>query len=106
VTTAIAIYAACVATAALALELVSEWRSWSTRVEVKVQPRRVLQAGQSEGEPVIAFTHPDQGPPRGPATAELLMPHQIDLTASQEEQLQTFLQERDHSDEVNLRPAA
>jgi hypothetical protein len=56
VTTAVAIYAACVATAALALELVSEWRSWSTRVEVKMQPRSILRAGQSEGEPVIVFT--------------------------------------------------
>ena len=54
-TTAVAIYAACVATAALALEVMSELHSWSTRVELKVRPMSILSAGQSEGEPVILF---------------------------------------------------
>lgn len=55
-TLGIAIYGACVATAVLILQLVSEWRSWSTRVEVKVKPMSIVSAGQSEGAPVILFT--------------------------------------------------
>src|SRR5256885_1574583 len=54
----------------LVLQLVSAWRSWSTRVEVKVKPMSILSAGQSEGEPVILFTlinhtgHPSLALPR------------------------------------------
>jgi hypothetical protein len=54
VTTAIAIYAALVATAALALELVSEWRTWSTRVEVHLS-RMSLARPNEPHEPVILF---------------------------------------------------
>jgi hypothetical protein len=53
-TIALAIYASLVATAALALELVSQWRSWSTRVEVQVS-RMQLARPNEEPEPVILF---------------------------------------------------
>jgi hypothetical protein len=55
-TLGLAVYGSCIATAVLVLQLVSEWRSWSTRVEVTVKPVSILSAGQSEGEPVILFT--------------------------------------------------
>jgi hypothetical protein len=56
-TLAVAIYAACIATAALVLELLSQWQTWATRVEVQVKPNmRILSVGQSEGDPVIVFT--------------------------------------------------
>jgi hypothetical protein len=54
-TTAIAIYGAIVATAALAIELVSQWRSWSTRVEVKLDRMMLHEANRPE-QPVILFT--------------------------------------------------
>jgi hypothetical protein len=53
-TAAIAMYAALVATAALALQLVSEWRSWATRVEVSVS-RMKLARPDAAPEPVILF---------------------------------------------------
>ena len=53
-TTAIAIYAAILSTAALTLELVSEWRSWSTRVRVTLSRMALARPGQPE-EPVILF---------------------------------------------------
>lgn len=53
-TTALAVYGALVATAALAIELVSQWRSWSTRVEVHVSRMSLLEPGKPE-EPVILF---------------------------------------------------
>jgi hypothetical protein len=53
-TTVLAVYGALVATAALAIELVSQWRSWSTRVEVTVSRMSLLEPGKPE-EPVILF---------------------------------------------------
>jgi hypothetical protein len=54
VTTAIAIYAALVSTGVLVLELVREWRSWSTRVAVTVHPRMVIaRAGEANGHAVV-----------------------------------------------------
>jgi hypothetical protein len=53
-TSALAFYGAVVATAALTLELVSEWRSWSTRVEVQVS-RMILAQPDRPHEPVVLF---------------------------------------------------
>src|SRR4051794_33781331 len=55
VTTAIAIYAALVSTVALALGLVSEWRSWGTRVEVKVEPGMAVVRPHLPDEPAVVF---------------------------------------------------
>lgn len=53
-TSVLAAYGALVATAALALELVSQWRSWSTRVEVQVSSM-ILAKANGPDEPVILF---------------------------------------------------
>jgi len=53
VTTAIAIYAAVVSTAALTLELVSEWRSWATRVEVTVETGMAVMRPGAPDEPAV-----------------------------------------------------
>lgn len=50
-----AIYAAVVATAALTVALVSEWRTWATRLEVKMARLMVATAGAS-GEAAVVFT--------------------------------------------------
>jgi hypothetical protein len=55
VTTAVAIYAAVVSTAALTLELVSEWRSWGTRVEVTVEPGMAVIRPGAPDEPAVVF---------------------------------------------------
>ncbi|MCW3038848.1 MAG: hypothetical protein JWM31_753 [Solirubrobacterales bacterium] len=44
-TVIVAGYAAVVATAALALELVSQWRTWATRVEVSMKRTSIVSAG-------------------------------------------------------------
>jgi hypothetical protein len=55
VTTVIAMYAAVVSTAAVALELVSEWRSWGTRVVVTVHPHMVITRAGQPDEPAVVF---------------------------------------------------
>jgi hypothetical protein len=54
-TAAIAGYAALVSTAALAVQLVREWRTWGTRVEVKVDHRAIISPGRPS-ESVVVFT--------------------------------------------------
>jgi hypothetical protein len=58
-TTGIALYAALIATGGLAVQLVREWRTWSTRLTVEVQPRMsVVQPGTTltgEPESVVVF---------------------------------------------------
>lgn len=51
---AMAVYAAIVSTAALTLELVSQWRTWATRVEVKM--RRMTIASPTGSYPAVVFT--------------------------------------------------
>jgi len=55
VTTAIAIYAAVVSTVALALELVSEWRSWGTRVQVALRPGMAIVRPHAPDESAVVF---------------------------------------------------
>lgn len=55
VTASVATYAGLVATAALAIQLVSEWRTWSTRVTVEMR-RMALSAPNETPTPVVLFT--------------------------------------------------
>jgi hypothetical protein len=57
-TTAIAVYAALIATGGLAVQLVREWRTWATRLEVKVRPMKITTPGfvlTQDAEPVVVF---------------------------------------------------
>jgi hypothetical protein len=54
-TAAIAGYAALVSTAALAVQLVREWRTWGTRVEVKMDHRAIISPDRPS-ESVVVFT--------------------------------------------------
>jgi hypothetical protein len=53
-TTAVAGYAALISTAALAVQLVREWRTWGTRVVVEVR-RMMLASPRAPSEPVVMF---------------------------------------------------
>ena len=53
-TAGVAMYAALVSTAALAVQLVREWRTWGTRVGVKVSRTMIIGPGRP-GAPVVAF---------------------------------------------------
>jgi hypothetical protein len=53
-TTAVAGYAALISTAALAVQLVREWRTWGTRVEVELSRRTIIGPGKPS-EPAIVF---------------------------------------------------
>src|SRR3954452_12953831 len=55
VTTTIAIYAALVSTVALALGLITEWRSWGTRVGGKVQTGMAIVRPHLPDEPAVVF---------------------------------------------------
>ncbi|MGA2455674.1 MAG: hypothetical protein ABSG93_19385 [Solirubrobacteraceae bacterium] len=57
-TAGIALYAAFVATGGLAVQLIREWRTWGTRLTVKVRPMRLARpstALTAEAEPVVVF---------------------------------------------------
>jgi len=57
-TAGIALYAALVATGGLAVQLVREWRTWGTRLKLKVRPMRLAHPGTAltaEAEPVVIF---------------------------------------------------
>jgi len=58
-TTGIALYAAVIASGGLGVQLVREWRTWSTRLKVEVQPHmsRLLPGSALTGEPesVVVF---------------------------------------------------
>jgi len=54
-TTGIALYAALIATGGLAVQLIREWRTWSTRVQVEMR-RMTLAAPGEANEPVVIFT--------------------------------------------------
>jgi hypothetical protein len=53
-TTIVAAYAALISTAALAVQLVREWRTWGTRVEVKLRRMTIIGPGKPS-EPAIIF---------------------------------------------------